>query len=112
MFTPPGLYTPPPETWPQEQSFEETAIVYGPGLHFAYKTISPAAMSLLKSQEFVHASSLYQPSNVWSFQDGAGSCSAVTRDEASNLPAGTYRLRVRPFSTTATFNYVLSIDIR
>ncbi len=44
--------------------------------------------------------------------DGPGLCSIIDRNEANHLPGGTYRIRVRAFSASATMSYVLSIDVR
>ena len=43
--------------------------------------------------------------------DGPSLCSTIDRSEASNLAAGTYYVRVRPYSSTRTFDYQLTVDI-
>jgi cysteine-rich repeat protein len=44
--------------------------------------------------------------------DGPGLCSLVYRNEVRNLNAGTYTIRVRAFSASATFSYVLSVRVQ
>jgi cysteine-rich repeat protein len=45
-------------------------------------------------------------------QDGPSSCSAIYRFESGPLGAGAYRVRVRAFSASATFDYALSIFVQ
>lgn len=44
--------------------------------------------------------------------DGPGLCSRIEAAEASNLTAGTYYLRVTPYSSSMSFNYVVTVEIR
>ncbi len=44
--------------------------------------------------------------------DGPRFCSAVYANEAGPLTAGTYRIRVAPFSMTQTFSYGLWVEVR
>ena len=44
--------------------------------------------------------------------DGPSLCSTIDRPEASSLAAGTYFIRVRPYSSTRTFDYQLFVDVQ
>lgn len=43
--------------------------------------------------------------------DGPSLCSLIYASEASNLPAGDYFVRVEAYSSSATFDYVLTVDV-
>lgn len=58
---------------------------------------------------------LYDPSGTEVEEDdldGPGLCSVIYRSEANGLSAGTYRIRVRPFSSSATFDYALTVEVQ
>ncbi|MCA9554416.1 MAG: DUF4215 domain-containing protein, partial [Myxococcales bacterium] len=44
--------------------------------------------------------------------DGPRYCSALYADEAGGLAAGTYLIRVRGYSSTATFSYGMTVEVR
>lgn len=58
---------------------------------------------------------IFQPDGVTQVAeddlDGPSLCSLIYASEASNLPAGDYYVRVEAYSSSATFSYVLSVDV-